>query len=276
MKFKPRTPSIKKSVKARTTGRVKRAAKRSVNPTYGKKGAGWVKDPKRAARNKVYHATTYDTRKVGSGKNRGTTSRNHQTSSEDSGCLLGCLGTLCFISFISMFFNPVAILITVGLIYAIHKITKKQEIEKKERLLYQQEKEKYTVVAQRHLEIYEDSQKLITETVNPEVFFERYDLAQEQLIQLNNIVVETDNIVGYRGDDLEEKIQLYDDMREEAHQEFITRYHEASVSKAMKLKTERGRKNNYQRSYEKLLGVEDKMSEETKRYLEDTWEKVSF
>lgn len=37
MKFGYRTPSIKKSLKARTTGRVKRTVNKSLNPTYSKK-----------------------------------------------------------------------------------------------------------------------------------------------------------------------------------------------------------------------------------------------
>lgn len=41
-----------------TTGRVKRSVKRQVMPFYGKKGVGWVKDPKKAAYNKVYKKTT--------------------------------------------------------------------------------------------------------------------------------------------------------------------------------------------------------------------------
>lgn len=59
MKVGLRTPSIKKSVKARTTGRVTRAAKKSVNPLYGKKGMGFVKDPERSVKNSVYHKTTF-------------------------------------------------------------------------------------------------------------------------------------------------------------------------------------------------------------------------
>ncbi|WP_017470667.1 hypothetical protein [Amphibacillus jilinensis] len=58
MKIGYRKPSIKKSVKARTTGRAKRTVKKAVVPGYGKKGMGWVKDPKRAAYNKVYNKTT--------------------------------------------------------------------------------------------------------------------------------------------------------------------------------------------------------------------------
>ncbi len=40
MKFKMRTPSFKKSIKARTTGKAKRAVKKALIPRYGKKGYG--------------------------------------------------------------------------------------------------------------------------------------------------------------------------------------------------------------------------------------------
>lgn len=59
MKFGMRKPSLKKSIKARTTGRAKRAIKKAVIPGYGKKGTGWIKDPKKAAYNKVYKKTTF-------------------------------------------------------------------------------------------------------------------------------------------------------------------------------------------------------------------------
>ena len=58
MKVGMRTPSLKKSIKAQTTGKVKRAVKKSVSPGYGQKGVGWIKDPKKAAYNKVYNKTT--------------------------------------------------------------------------------------------------------------------------------------------------------------------------------------------------------------------------
>lgn len=59
MKFGFRTPSLKRSLKARTTGRAKRAVKKALIPGYGKKGAGWVKNPKKAAYNKVYNKTSF-------------------------------------------------------------------------------------------------------------------------------------------------------------------------------------------------------------------------
>lgn len=59
MKIGMRKPSLKKSIKARTTGKAKRALKKAVIPGYGKKGTGWIKDPKKAAYNKVYKKTTF-------------------------------------------------------------------------------------------------------------------------------------------------------------------------------------------------------------------------
>lgn len=58
MKIGIRKPNIKKSIKARTTGKVKRAVKKSINPFYGKRGAGFVKNPVKSVKNSVYHRTT--------------------------------------------------------------------------------------------------------------------------------------------------------------------------------------------------------------------------
>ena len=54
-----RKPSIKKSLRARTTGKYKRRVKKAINPFYGKKGVGFVKNPRRSIRNKVYKKTTF-------------------------------------------------------------------------------------------------------------------------------------------------------------------------------------------------------------------------
>ena len=59
MKFGIRKPSMKRSFKARTTGNLKRKIKRKTIPGYGKKGIGWVKNPKKAMYNKVYNKTSF-------------------------------------------------------------------------------------------------------------------------------------------------------------------------------------------------------------------------
>ena len=60
MKVGIRTPNLKKSIKARTTGKMKRAVNKSINPLYGQKGMGYVNNPKKAVYNKVYDKTTID------------------------------------------------------------------------------------------------------------------------------------------------------------------------------------------------------------------------
>lgn len=45
MKIGVRKPSLKKAIKASTTGKAKRAVKKAVNPLYGKKGVGLAKNP---------------------------------------------------------------------------------------------------------------------------------------------------------------------------------------------------------------------------------------
>lgn len=60
MKMGVRKPSLSKSLKARTTSKLKRQVKRAVLPTYGQKGTGIIKNPKRAIYNKIYNQTTVD------------------------------------------------------------------------------------------------------------------------------------------------------------------------------------------------------------------------
>lgn len=59
MKFGMRKPSFKKSFKARTTGKAKRKIKKALIPGYGKKGMGYIKNPKKAVYNRVYKKTTF-------------------------------------------------------------------------------------------------------------------------------------------------------------------------------------------------------------------------
>ncbi|MBF0993327.1 MAG: hypothetical protein HXK75_04095 [Granulicatella sp.] len=85
MKYGFRTPNVKKRVSARTTGRLKRSAKKVV-PGYGAKGMGMVNDPSKAINNKIYHTTTTGIDDIPT-----TTT----TNSNDFGCgCLGCIATL--------------------------------------------------------------------------------------------------------------------------------------------------------------------------------------
>jgi len=59
MKFGFRKPSLKKSIKARTTGKLKRKVKKAVVPFYGKKGTGLIKNPKKTVYNRIYYRTSF-------------------------------------------------------------------------------------------------------------------------------------------------------------------------------------------------------------------------
>lgn len=59
MKLRMRKPSVKKSLRAMTTGKLKRSLKKSINPFYGKKGTGLVTNPKKSIYNKVYKKTSF-------------------------------------------------------------------------------------------------------------------------------------------------------------------------------------------------------------------------
>ncbi len=59
MKIGIRKPSLKKSFRARTMGKAKRKIKKALIPGCGKKGIGWLKNPKKAAYNKIYKKTSF-------------------------------------------------------------------------------------------------------------------------------------------------------------------------------------------------------------------------
>ena len=54
--------------------------KSSVNPMYGKKGMGWVNNPKKAAYNKVYNKTTKSVTSFGSSQKRKSTSKTNYSN----------------------------------------------------------------------------------------------------------------------------------------------------------------------------------------------------
>lgn len=59
MKIGMRTPSLKKSIMGMTTSQIKRDFIRRIDPTYGKKGVGFIKNPNKAVYNQVYSRTTF-------------------------------------------------------------------------------------------------------------------------------------------------------------------------------------------------------------------------
>ena len=117
MKVGIRTHSIGKSVSARTTGRAKRQIKKAINPAYGKKGMGWINDPKKAAYNKVYNKTTVSAKDF-----------LEDSNSNADGSFIGAIGGIFSIigNIIMLLFYLAQVLfygaLLIGMFYIIFKI----------------------------------------------------------------------------------------------------------------------------------------------------------
>lgn len=59
MKYGFRTPSLRRSISARTTGRAKRAIKKAIIPGYGRKGMGLLTNPRKSIYNRIYRRTAF-------------------------------------------------------------------------------------------------------------------------------------------------------------------------------------------------------------------------
>lgn len=78
MKIGIRTPSLKKSFSAGTTGRLNRAVKKAIIPGYGRKEMG-ILHPKKTLYNQVYRRTTFsifNVAKAAFGSKRGRAGNN--------------------------------------------------------------------------------------------------------------------------------------------------------------------------------------------------------
>ena len=135
MKIGMRKPSLTRSLKARTTSKWKRQAKKAIIPGYGKKGMGWIKNPKKAMYNKVYHKTTFglsdlfkSSKKRAKNKKvehkKTTSTQLTVKSNKKTGIVLIVIGIITF-----LIIPPIGIFfLIVGILYYIFKkrATKKQ------------------------------------------------------------------------------------------------------------------------------------------------------
>lgn len=286
MKFGPRKPNFKKRVKARTTGRMKRSVKRSVNPLYGKKGMGWVNNPKKAAYNKIYNKTTFDAFPSSSRKRKTTQARakialDAQTIEsekyEPSGTV-GCIGCLGVILFISSFFNPILFALSIPMfIFSFKKMDNEEKMfnQKQE----QKKEEDKKLLAQ--LTVIENIQELNSlidkaeKTNNVDTFFNYFeqilDAKEKSLYALRLLFAN-----GYvtENDDLDKEITHINDSINQVLINFIKSYENVSFERATRLKTESGQRNNYKRSYDDLLDYSHYFSTEIKDYIEVRWQEI--
>lgn len=256
MKIGIRKPSIKKSIKVRTTGRAKRAIKSSINPLYGKKGMGLINNPKKAVYNKVYNKTTVSAIPK--------SSQHKNTNNKDSeysfyGCLL--LSIWC-ISFLVILFNGkpllskfISFLVLIFLsALIVGMINNKADSNIAEDMEYDRNVEE----ANSYLKQINDSIRIVNTTKNPETFFSRYNFILERFPQL----IDTLSKVSYSGDNPAERLVEFKENKTSSFNDFINRYYEEVLLKINNLKTEKAKINNANKFYESLVKYESYLENE--------------
>lgn len=118
----------------------------------------------------------------------------------------------------------------------------------------------------RDLEILNDCARLIESTVNPEVFFSRYDLYMEKLSILSS--AQERNLIKVSGDNISKK---YSEMNTEKKKietinNFISRMWNNTCENAEKLKTDKGKQNRYQKFFDTMQTYEHRMPLQSVQY----------
>ena len=102
--------------------------------------------------------------------------------------------------------------------------------------------------AQNHLRIIGDCTKLLSSTIKPDVFFSRLDLLEKHSKHL----MQFEPYINFSGALPSEGYNEFVANKNLCVRQFIARYSSAISDKAKTMKTERGRKNQYQKFYDEL------------------------
>ena len=116
--------------------------------------------------------------------------------------------------------------------------------------------------------IMQDCIELIYDTVNPKVFFSRMELLKtttEHLFKFKPYIVLNNSIIPTSLSAIENEQRITT--------AFIERYYKKICSDISKLKTEKGRENQYQKFYDTLMQYKNKMNNNNIEYVEHQYNK---
>lgn len=304
MKFGVRTPSIKKSFKARTTGRVKRQIKKSVIPMYGKKGTGIYKNPKKAIYNKVYNKTSFsavpslfdlpspkgefDTSTIKNISDFPKIPKRYVRVLSDKEIRVAVI--LIFVFFISFFIPVIAILFIGAIIAFIARIITRTQITVLDKKTgekstiskiqfsnfekeYREQKVKYSKIhLSSQLNLYNsylqqalESSQIIETTANPETYFSRYKLLLDRLDKLISIA-EDPRLLSAKGDFTQVKQKLISN-KDEISNKFIERAKLKTKIGMATLKTDRGKENRLNKLKDELLSYSAYLNQHQLEYI---------
>ena len=118
--------------------------------------------------------------------------------------------------------------------------------------------------AENSLRIVQDCSKILQNTTKPDVFFERYQL---MILHSSNLVILEKHIPFY-GASPKTAFNVLIAEKQECINQFLIRYFCAVFDKAEKLKTDKGKLNQYQKFYDSLLPYYDEMDANNIDYIE--------
>lgn len=191
---------------------------------------------------------------------------------------------LVVVGFIESLPLPVRILlgivIAAGVIYFIYNLIKKRKEGKPIKLFSNLSKEDRVknidvVSLQNDLRIINDCAKLIEQTVNPAVFFDRFELYMDKMANVAH--AEDMGSVKVSGESVSEKYKSLNTSakKEEIIREFIERYWSDVHNKANALKTENGKMNKISKAHEIISEYYIRMPDTCMAYSEQVYKKIS-
>lgn len=304
MKFGMRKPSLTKSFKARTTGKIKRSVKKSVIPMYGKKGTGIYKNPKKAIYNKVYNKTSFsavpslfdlpspkggfDTSTIKNISDFPKIPKRYVRVLSDKESRVAVI--LIFVFFISFFIPAIAILFIGAIIAFIARLVTRTQITVLDKKTgekstisniqfsileeeYKEQKVKYSKIPlSSQLDLYNsyikqalESSQIIETTVNPETYFSRYKFLLDRLDKLISIA-EDPRLLSAKSDFTQVKQKLISN-KDKISNKFIERAKLKTKIGMATLKTERGKENRLNKLKDELLSYSTYLNQHQLEYI---------
>lgn len=124
-------------------------------------------------------------------------------------------------------------------------------------------------LAPQWLKIAEESAKLCNETVNPDVFFSRFDLMLEKLRQL----AEIEHLVSFSGELPSISCQRIQKQRPAAIHDMIERSYNRMIQEARALKTKKGQDNKLVKYFTTMNAYSDQIGPDGMAYLQSLMER---
>ena len=129
-------------------------------------------------------------------------------------------------------------------------------------------KEAAKLRASNSLKIVQDCVNLINNTVNPEVYFKRYDMLKYHM----DILVELEPHVRFSGELPSVSLKAMEENEQMSIKNFINRYYDSVRAKTIKLKTKKAKLKHIQEFYDNLVDYFPWMDESNIELVENLYD----